>query len=90
MTEFCTVYTCAQSKPFKEYGTALIEILIAKILYVIALAIWDKGTTWCHLIYEYLFSLEYKWLNIKIIIEFIFLLIESLKNKQEIIKLLNK
>ena len=39
LTVFCTVYTGTQSKTFKEYGIALIEILIIKILYAIALAI---------------------------------------------------
>ena len=39
LTVFSTVYTGTQSKTFKEYGIALIEILIIKILYAIALAI---------------------------------------------------
>ena len=39
LTVFCTVYTGTQSKTFKEYGIALVEILIIKILYAIALAI---------------------------------------------------
>ena len=39
LTVFCSVYTGTQSKIFKAYGIALIEILIIKILYGIALAI---------------------------------------------------
>ena len=36
---FCSVYTGTQSKVFKAYGIALIEVLIIKIIYGIALAI---------------------------------------------------
>ena len=39
LTVFCTVYTGTQAKVFKAYGIALIEILIIKIIYGIALAI---------------------------------------------------
>ena len=39
LTVFCTVYTGTQEKVFKAYGIALIEILIIKIIYGIALAI---------------------------------------------------
>jgi hypothetical protein len=39
LTVFCSVYTGTQSKIFKAYGIALIEILIIKILYGIALAV---------------------------------------------------
>ena len=39
LTVFCAVYTGTQTRTFKEYGIALIEILIIKIIYSIALAI---------------------------------------------------
>ena len=39
LSVFCTVYIGTMSKVFKEYGVALIEILIIKIIYGIALAI---------------------------------------------------
>ena len=39
LSVFCTVYTGTQSKVFKAYGIALIEILIIKIIYGFALAI---------------------------------------------------
>ena len=39
---FCTVYTGTKTKVFQSYGIALIEILIIKILYAIALAVLRK------------------------------------------------
>ena len=39
LVTFCTVYTGTKDKVFQSYGIALIEILIIKILYGIALAI---------------------------------------------------
>jgi hypothetical protein len=39
---FCSVYTGTQNKVFRSYGIALIEILIIKILYGIALAVLRK------------------------------------------------
>lgn len=39
---FCSVYTGTQSKVFKSYGIALIEVLIIKIIYGIVLAILRK------------------------------------------------
>ena len=39
LTTFGTVYIGTQSRAFKAYGIALIEILIIKIIYGIALAI---------------------------------------------------
>ena len=38
LTVFSTVYIGTQTKALKEYGIALIEILIIKIIYAIALA----------------------------------------------------
>ena len=39
LVTFCTVYTGTKDKVFQSYGIALIEILIIKILYGIALAV---------------------------------------------------
>ena len=39
LSVFCSVYTGTQSKVFKAYGIALVEVLIIKIIYGIVLAI---------------------------------------------------